>query len=704
MNPNAPERTKTTRQRTYKSLGKIIADLAEVFRPAERLTVSKAAEKYIVLNNPGAGVGPWKNSTTWYMVKPMDTFVSRTKRGLIFVGPAQCGKTQALLLNTVGYRIKVDPMDVLLFCPTQTAARDFSIRRIDRLHQHSEEIGEMLAATRDADNKFDKHYTNGMLLTLSWPTVTELAGRPVGCVLMTDYDRMPEDVGGDGAPYDLASKRTTTFGSFAMCLAESSPSREITDPKWIRKTPHEAPPTTGILALYNRGDRQRRYWPCPNCNQYFEPQFSMLVYEERETIADTADTTRLECPHCSFKIHPDQRNEMDMFGEWLEDGQYIDDRGIIHGPSMRSDIASFWMNGVVAAFVTWPRLIQMYLTALEEFERTGSQESLKKFYNNDLGEPYIPKGLDDERLPEVLKSRAEPLGDLVVPHGVRFLLATVDVQKNMFVVQVFGIMPGLPFDMVVIDRFFIRKSLREDEDGDVYMVRPGTFLEDWDLLVELVMKKTYVLDDGSGRRMQIKLTVCDSGGEAGVTTQAYNFVRRLRYEPERPDLREFAGRFHLVKGDPKPGVPRARITFPDSNRRDKFAVARGDVPVLMLGSNELKDVLANRLQCTVPGKGMVRYPNWLPDEFYAELCVEFRDAKGWHNPNNYRNEAWDLAYYAIGACVSPLLRIDFLDFADPPVWAAEWDKNALVSEAEASRNFEIKEEVYDFAKFAQALA
>ena len=43
-----------------------------------------------------------------------------------------------------------------------------------------------------------------------------------------------------------------------MTAAESSPGRVITDAKWIRKTPHEAPPTTGILSLYNRGDR--RLW------------------------------------------------------------------------------------------------------------------------------------------------------------------------------------------------------------------------------------------------------------------------------------------------------------------------------------------------------------------------------------------------------------------------------------------------------------
>jgi len=248
------KKTKTTR---FKSLGALICSLATILVPSEQLTVGESAERYRYVNQPGAYVGPWFNHTTPYMLDPMNEFAMRQYGGVVFVGPAQCGKTDALVLNTTAYCIKSDPMDMMIVCPTMTAARDFSIRRIDRLHRHSPKIGELLLPGADSDNKFDKHYRTGMLLSLSWPTPTELAGKPIGRVVMTDYDRMPEDVGGDGKPYDLASMRTTTFGSYAMCLAESSPSHPITDPKWIADEPHKAPPTTGILALYNRGDMRR---------------------------------------------------------------------------------------------------------------------------------------------------------------------------------------------------------------------------------------------------------------------------------------------------------------------------------------------------------------------------------------------------------------------------------------------------------------
>ncbi|AEY69577.1 terminase large subunit [Burkholderia phage vB_BceS_AH2] len=657
----------------------------------------------------------------WYMVEPMNELAARDKKGVVFVGSAQSSKTQSLILNWLGYTVTVDPMDMIIYSPTKGAARDFSMRRVDRMHRDSPKIGSRLLKQRDADNKFDKLYDSGIMLTLSHPSVTEFAGRPIPRVALTDYDRMDDDIGGDGSPFDLASKRTTTFGSFAMTLAESSPSKPITDPKHIPRTKHEAPPATGILGLYNRGDRRRRYWPCPDCGEYFEPNFKMMRWDTEATnYVSAGESARLHCPHCDYPIHPDQRNECDMWGEWIKDGQSIDANGVIHGEDPRASIASFWLNGVIASFISWKDLVINYLVAEEEYRRTGSEESLKKFYNNDLGEPYLPKSLASERLPEVLKKRAEPLPvedaeddeEMVqrfvqddrdafrpmVPIGVRFLVATVDVQKNMFVVQVKGVLPGDPYDTVLIDRFNIVKSRRLDDSGEHLWVKPASYLADWDRITEEVLDRSYPLADGSGRRMMIKMTGCDSGGKAGVTTNAYNYYRKLRAEG-------YSGRFHLVKGDPTPGAPRTRISYPDANRKDRFAAARGDVPVLMLNSNALKDALAGRLECVEPGKGFYRMADWLPDFVYTELCVEVRTTKGWENPTSSRNEAWDLSYYCLGLCASPLLLIEQMKWDNPPAWAAEWDSNSLVTAPDAKTRF-VREQSsnFDFGKLAANMA
>ncbi len=709
LSNSARERLISQGKTSFKNLAQIALGVGEIFNPPERLTVSQCAAKYRKLKNLGSYVGDWKNEKVYYMVEPMDVLDSRFYEQEIFVGPAQSGKTDSLILNWTLYSVKSSPMDLVIYSPTTAAARDFSMRRIDRLIRHSPAINELIVKRREADNKFDKHFLNGMMLSLSWPSVTEMAGKPIPRAALTDFDRMEEDIDGDGNPFDLASKRTTTFGSFKMCLAESSPSKPIINPRYITKG-HEAPPSSGILALYNRGDRRRWYWPCLHCGHYFEGRFSQLTWDtfDKKTgeVYDTitaSETVRLVCPGCGAKIHPDERHEMQQWGMWIKDGEWVNEKGQRCGTGRRTKIASFWLNGMAAAFTSWPQLVRTYITAEEEYQSNQSEEALKKFYNTDLGEPYLPKAVGEDRLPEHLAARAEPLDEKHVPLGTRFLVMNVDVQKNMFVVQCHGIAPGRPFDMVLVDRFQIRQSKRrDDETGELLWVKPATYAEDWELLIEQVMQRTYPLADGTGRRMGVKFTTCDSGGyskEKGqsVTGMAYDFYRRLRREG-------LSGSFHLVKGDSTPGAPRARITTPDAQHRDKNAVARGDVPVLMLNPNMLKDMLHSRLDCLEPGKGMYRFPNWLPDWWYQEMTAETRTPKGWEKRAHAKNEAWDLSYYCIGLCVSPLLFVEKIDWSKPPLWAAEWDTNILISAKDAPKRFAPPAKPkHDFAKFAEAM-
>jgi len=690
-------------KKEYAAISELVFDCAEMLRPPERMSVSEAAAAYRHVNSPGAYVGPWLNSKVPYMREPMDVFASTTFTGMVFVGPAQCGKTDSLIINTILYSVIIDPMDMMIVCPTNTAARDFSMRRVDRLNTYSDQVGKLMMPGSSADNTFDKQYRNGMLLSISWPTPTEVAGKPIGRVVITDRDRIDDDIGGDGEVYDLAAKRTTTYKSNAMCLVESSPSREVLDMKWIPSTPHEAPPCKGIISLYNRGDKRRWYWPCPHCDHYFEGQWKHLQWRREEGMSnlDAGETARLHCPKCAEPIHQDERYDMNLWGMWVKDGEAVLPTGLRIGKGIRSMIASFWLRGIAAAFVTWKQLVVMYLDAEDEYERTGSEEGLKKFHNNDLGEPYLSKALREIRLPENIKARAEPLPQKKVPKGVRFLIATIDVQKGGFAIEVKGIAPGMPFDMVFIDRFHITKSERLDDDGDPYPVRPHTYLEDWKLIVPQVMEREYELDDDTGRVMGIKMTGCDSGGKKGTTSRAYDFWRWLYASGN-------AQRFVLLKGDHARGQPRARVSFPDSGRKDDKSAARGDVPVLMLNSDMLKDDLDGRLDSIEPGKGMYRFPDWLPIEYFNELCAEVRTDKGWEHLGTTRNEAWDLGYYGIGVAVSSYVRVESIDWENPPSWATDWSDGAAndfvrTPEGETPNATRVKSG-YDFAGLAQALA
>lgn len=680
----------------FVSIEEMVASVSEMIRPPLRLTVTQAAKEFRKLNNPGAYVGDWDNTLAPYLNEPMDLLTSAAFTGMIFCGPAQCGKTE-IGLNWQLHSAICDPADMLIVEKSQTAARDFSKRRIDRLHRHSPDVAARLAQTTGADNVFDKQYTSGMMVTLSWPAINELSGKPIPRLFLTDYDRMPQDVDHEGSPFDLARKRATTFRRYGMTVAESSPGFVVSDSKWISKSRHEAPPTQdsltnsgGILSLYNRGDRRRWYWRCPQCKNSFEPDFSLLDYPESADAMESAEQVKLVCPHCGWWCYHEPRDglpgkhEMNLGARWVQDGMLWTPEDTLTGTAIRSDIASFWLKGPAAAFVDWKTLIINYLKALEEYQSTGSEEALKTTVMTDQGLPYTPKSLETERRPEELKARARDLGQRAVPVGVRFLVACIDVQRKWLQVQVHGV--GVGGDIWIIDSYAMRKSRRFDEDGERFFMSPGSHPEDWKQIVEEVMLKTYPLNDGSGREMSIKFTACDSGGAAGVTTNAYNFVRWLRRGPEDGEKDDYgwvpglAARFVLVRGDHNANIPRTKLKFPDAQKKDRHASARGDVPVLFINSNSIKDTVNHKLDRMEPNGGRVNFPSWLPDSFYTELTVEIKTPKGWENPRDFRNEAWDLLCYCEALCVSSLIKLEQFRWENPPGWATDWstEENDLV--------------------------
>lgn len=663
----------------YTSLQEIITDLSDVLLPPERISVSEAAAKYRKVYNPPVVNALWDNDVAPYLREPMDTLESRDFTTVCFVSAAQSLKTE-IILNWASYGIVCDPSDFLLVEKSQTEAKNFSLMKLDRTLRNSPDLQSRLIQRRTANNVFDKKFKSGAFLNLTWPTVNAASGKTIRRVALTDYDRMPQDLGGEGSPYDLFSQRPKVFKRLGMTYVESSPSFDVMDHRWRPGTPHEAPPCEGIIGIYNRGDRRRRYWPCPHCGEHFEPDFSLLRWPNSTDLMESAEQAYMACPHCfetnGAMILQHMRQELDYAGVWLRDGEIIDKDGKRSGKPRRSDIASFWLKGPATAFGQWKVMVHKYLSAMEEYESTGNDRPLKTTINTEQGLPYIPPNMRDARAPEDIMSTAEDFGQYLVPEGVRFLIASIDVQKHRFVVQVHGVKPATnTMDLVVIDRFDILKSERRDEDNERYLINPASYSEDWDLITSQVIEKTYELADGSGRHMAIRMVGCDSGGRAGVTNRAYEYYRKLK-------TLGYGARFQLVKGEPKKSAPRVQKSYPDSERKDRNAGARGEIPILLLNTNILKDWVDAALGREEPGAGFIQFADWLPIEFYKELCAETRNQKGeWENLKKLRNESWDLLAYCYALCV--YLRAEKINWETPQfVWAREWETNSLVSRRE----------------------
>lgn len=640
-------------------------DSGYILRAPRRMRVADAVAQYMRVPMGAGNSVPWDPLVAPYVIEPMNCLASREYDAVIFVGPARTGKTIGLIDGWVIYNVICDPADMLIIQMTEEKAREHSKKRLARTFRVSPEVVSRLSPNKNDNNVYDRTFLAGNYLKIGWPSVNIMSSSDYKCVALTDYDRFPEDIDGEGDAFSLASKRTTTFMSSGMTLVESSPGRDVKDVKWRRTSPHEAPPTTGILSLYNRGDRRRWYWPCPHCGEYFQPCGDVVA--GFRDIADpvlASEAAYIQCPSCSGRILPEQKRELNGRGVWLRDGESINADGSRYGDPRRSRIASFWMEGPAAAYQTLSQLVYKLLTAEQEYETTGSEETLKTVINTDWGLPYLPRASMEQRKRELLEQRAEPVPSRSVPDGVNFLVATVDVQAGRhrrFVVQVTGY--GSRGERWIIDRYNITQSLRGDSDGESQRIDPASYPEDWDVLLTDVFHKSWPLASDPSQQMRLMAMAVDSGGEDGVTDNAYKFWRRCRRDG-------LGKRIYLFKGD---SIRRAKLisrTFPDNTgRTGRRAQAAGDVPLWLLQTDALKDRVNNALWRDSPGPGYVHFPDWLGSWFYDELTYEERSSDGkWSKPGRGANEAFDLMVYAEALVI--LHGYEKIRWPDAPEWAS----------------------------------
>lgn len=668
----------------YAKASRIRRETAALVRAPDRRPLSQLLPE-LLYTEQGGVMTPVDMELTPYMKEPADLLKSRRYRQVIFAGPARTGKSLSLVEGFLMDSAAMTRADTLLVHISQQRAAEFSKRNLKRAMNASAVVRDALSHNRHDNGIHLIKMRAGNFINVGWPSKNVFASATYQRVLITDLDRMPLDVDGEGSAIQLAGKRTQTHGTSGMVMAESSPGYSVIDPNYRPATPHESPPTFGILAAYNEGDRRLFHWQCPDCGEWFEPTFDLLQYDRDERDAQKASAdVFLACPYCGGCFHEDQRHEGQAFklwansgGLWVPEGCRLDQNGTLHGEARDTDIASFWLKSLPAAFQSWRSLVQKYVSARNLYDDTGLIEDLKTVTNVDLGLPFAPPVISD-RDANMLEARKESLGVRVVPEGIRFLIATIDVQggtkTRRFEVQVEGF--GVGLESVIIDRFKIEKSERKDPDSPEKFVRvkPGVYPEDWDMLIKKVMQKTYPLDDGSGRVMGIYRTACDSAGEDGVTDQAYGFWRRLK-------TLNLHRRFILIKGHSRPGAPLIEVRRPDNTgRKDRKVKVSGEVPVLFIQSDRAKDIVSACLDRDMPGARYCHYPDWLPRSFFDELMAEQRTPDGkWDKVSpSSRNEAFDLMSYA-RAVLYHLKAERILDWLAPPSYALPWDENAEVS-------------------------
>ena len=678
-------------------------------RPPNRVTVAEGAAANMIVKQPGTAAGPWSASETPYMVEPMNSLASRRHEATVFVGPARSGKTASLLLGWMAHNIVNDPGDMMFLQMTKDTARTFSKTDVDRTLRNSETLHAMKSTRAIDSNTFDTMFAHGMFLRIAWPTITNVSGATYRYVAITDIDRMEnaDNVDGEGPLFDLAKKRTQTFLSRGMTLVESSPGKQIEDPNFSAVTPHEAPPVGGILSLYNRTDRHRWYWNCPDCAARFEaapglglfglPDEKVLLEEVRSMNipAFAKEHARIICPCCGSVIAAKHKKMLNDGGIWVPDNVLLDPENntfegepqFNHHGVMESTLRGYWLGGVAAFSQHWHSLVENHLNGLREFALTGSEEKLKQTTNTDQGAPYMSRHLASS----AESSRPEDRGDdslrrYVVPDETRCLVGSVDVQGGTnarFVVQIHAV--GVAREQWLVDRFEIKDSMREGVGAEFAPIDPARYPEDWDVLTEKLLRATWKTSD-ENRELRVKMLVLDTGGEDGVTDNAYAWYRRLR-------ALRMHNRVTLYKGASTPGAPVIRESMVGKHS----TTSRADIPLLVCNPNLLSDIVSAGLKRARPGPGYIHFPppkhpiknpnGWLPAAFFDELSAEVRQPNGTWAKVRKRNESFDLCRMICAGLLR--LGLDKIrDWNAVPAWLAPLDMNSEIVAREDRRTMQ----------------
>lgn len=671
-------------------------------KPPMRVSVAEGAANNLVIRQTGTAGGPWDPGETPYMVEPMNTLASRKHEAEVFVGPARTGKTAGLLLGWMAHTVVNDPGDMLFMQMSKDKAREFSKTDVDRALRNSPALAAMKSNREIDSNTFDTMFRHGVWLRIAWPTVSNVSGSTYRYVAITDLDRIPnaENVDGEGPLFNLALKRTTTFLSRGMCLAESSPGIELVDPAWRPATLHEAPPVTGILGIYNRSDRRRWYWKCFDCREWFEaapglglfnlPPEEQLIEDVRSvSIAAMADfNSKVICPHCGSVIDYRHRNGLNQRGIWVPDGQRVTADDAIMGDALGSTIAGYWLGGVAAAYQSWRSLVERYLQGLRDYALTGSEETLKATINTDQGMPYMSRHLIESNTSGKSSEDRAVVGmqRYVTPAWTRCLMASVDVQggvNSRFVVQIHAVGPFQ--EQQLVDRFEIKLSRREGMGQEFAPIDPASYPEDWDVLTEDLLRATWRTPT-EGREIKLKLLVVDSGGEDGVSANAELWFRRVR-------LAGLGDRVRLYKGASSKTAPILKVSLIGKST----AKGKGDIPLLLCNPNLLSDAVAAGLKRQEAGPGYIHFPapkhpttnpnGWLPQSFFDELTAETRGKNGTWSQIRKRNETFDLCRMIRAGMLH--LKLDKVkDWNKVPAWLAPLEQNSEVITAEARREMQ----------------
>lgn len=618
------------------------------------MTVPDWADKFRKLaKSAGSTSGQWKTNTVEIARGPM---LAVTEPGVHVITGMVCTQLMktALIENTVGYFMHLDPCPQLLVQPKDEAVEAFSKERIGPLIKATPVLRELVGSkkTRSSEETLTyKAYPGGFLAMVGAGSPDNLARRPVRNTYYDEVDKYV--VTREGDAIGLGDERQATFPQY-LSLRVCSPTIEG---------------ESRIHTSYLDGDQRQASVECPECGHRNFLEFFRSVDWQKDyndqgvVIAHHPKTAAVLCEacgvswsegqrlkavsgptatvrwhqtkpfYCCGKHHdpladyeaawkaPEEQRPADPVGhiwDW-----WAGDRWAVYRARcpdcgtwpVDNEHASFTAGKV---FSPWPKDAPPK-QAKKWLDMKDDPDQRVIFDNTQRGQPHR-RALSKNLTAETLAARAETWA-ADVPDGVGIITVGGDTQDDR------------------VELEFVGWGRNEESWSLAYVVIEGdtSQLETWER-VDQQLLRTFRRADG--RPFTVSAACIDSGGHR--TNEVYAFAKA-----------RLGRHVWAIKGASERGGKRAPVwptVKPTNRKKTQFR------PV-SIGTNAAKDTLRGRLGVETPGPGYMHFDARRELAWYEQLIVEQLKMKiqagvritFWDCPKGKANEGTDCRVYAYAA-------------------------------------------------------
>mgnify|MGYP002430087043 FL=1 len=440
----------------------MFARIFKVLQPPPEMTLSQWADKFRRLSDgSSAEPGRWKTAKAPYQKEIMDAITDITIKKVVIMSAAQVGKTDAMVLNPIGYYVHYDPSPIMVIQPTIDMAEKFSKEKLSPMLRDTPVLADRInEKSRNSGNTImQKIFPGGFITIAGANSPTGLRSHTIRILLADEIDAYPASAGKEGDPLLLASKRQTTF--------------------WNKKQVDISTPTVkGVSRIeveYENSSRGEWNTPCPCCGELQPLVWSNVVFDKEDL-----SEIKYACSKCGV---------ISSEAEWKE---HFTEGTFVH-ENPENPVRGFHLNTLASTLTTWQEVVEKFLIANAEMKK-GNVELMKVWTNTEMGQTWEEDGEtveDDELMKRREKYNCE------VPEEVLYLTAGVDTQDDRFEIEVVGWGPeyeswGIKYAVIYGDTSNMEDQCWKDLD---------TFLQQsWKKADETQLKLSCTCIDSGGHR------------------------------------------------------------------------------------------------------------------------------------------------------------------------------------------------------------